>query len=168
MDDNNEPQAPPDNDRTPTQQDETSGRAAGWTMPEPVFRRSSGYLPKGFEQRVRESQGQAVAPAQETVAAAPDFAAEDVSAEVSAPPALDAPAEAQMDAAIAPQPDVDALAEQPAATVEITPPVRKKRSVFGVILMVLGLIIAFGVIAAVVAAAVIWYFYPGIEPQGLN
>jgi hypothetical protein len=167
MDENNEPQAPPDDDRTPTQQDEEAAKekpAGGWAMPEPVFRSSSGHLPKAFEERVRQSQGQAAetaaeVPTAEVPAAIPE---DDESALVD--PLPDPP----VGAAIAAQPDMDALEEQPAAPAEVLPMKPKKRGFFKVLLLVLGLILAFALIGAIVTGGVIYYFYQTSESQSLN
>jgi hypothetical protein len=135
MDEKEEPQIPPDDDRTPTQEDAAPPNA--WVMPDPVFRSSSGYLPKGFEQRY----GQSEVPAAE-------------------PSVLDAP---QTDG-IAEQPH---LTEEPEATsttpaeVVSTPP-KKKRGFLRVLLMIFGIILAIGAVLAIVGVVLVWYvFRPG-------
>ena len=75
---------------TPPNPQPANGKS-GWTMPEPVFRRTSGYLPQGFEKRF----------AQDELKAADD---KDTTAEMPAP---------DLDAVIEPQPDIGEPADDP-------------------------------------------------------
>ena len=162
MDENNVPQAPPDDDRTPTQQEEadsaqTPRGGAGWVMPEPVFRQSSGYLPKGFEQRVRaavaEEQPAAAEPAIET-------------AETEA-----VPGPLPEEESIAEQPDVGAdpalegVMAAPVSGSVPEAPVKKRRGFFRWLLIIVGVLLAIGAVAALVAVGIIWYFFQAGESQ---
>ncbi|HYJ90278.1 MAG TPA: hypothetical protein VEV84_03145 [Pyrinomonadaceae bacterium] len=160
MDENNEPQVAPDEDRTPTQQDEapTKRPSEGWVMPEPVFRQSSGYLPKGFEERVRAQTSGAAAVEQPA-------AMEKGTAEIPAEPApsedeFAAPPDIAEDSLIGPAADIVATDE--------TPQPRKKRGFFRWLLIILALLLAVGIIAAIAAVGVFWYFYPASESQTFN
>src|SRR4030095_16138194 len=53
---NGVPQGPPDEDRTPTQEDAVQPvkPPQNWVMPQPVFRQTSGYTPKGFVNQAPE------------------------------------------------------------------------------------------------------------------
>jgi hypothetical protein len=153
MDENNVPQAPPDDDRTPTQEDAAPVRKGGdWVMPEPVFRKSSGYLPKGFEQRVRAAAAAEPAPDTNEVA--------DDTGEPAAMPAA--------------VPEEDGIAEQPHVTEEPTAegvvmaaPVtettaaspKKRRGFFGWLLIIVGVILIAGAVAAIATFGVLWYFF---------
>ena len=139
---------PPDEDRTPTQEDAPAPpKPNEWTMPEPVFRKSSGYLPQGFAERLRPA----------------DEAGGQADPEGAAPAS---PAAAEMP--IAAQPDVDDAAAEAPPPVEIEPVPKKKRGILRVLLMILGLIIAFAAIAAVATIVVFWYFFQTGESQNLN
>jgi hypothetical protein len=71
-----------------------------WRMPEPVFRQSSGYLPKGFEKRFGSDANGAEAVATAEVAAPANTGAEEGSAPAEPPPAAAAVTDIQ------PQPDL--------------------------------------------------------------
>jgi len=154
MDENNVPQLPPDDDRTPTQEDAPAVKKGGegWVMPEPVFRKSSGYLPKGFEQRVRAAV--AMEPAVESNDAAEQ--------EVDEPSPI--PESQPGEGAIAEQPDVT---EEPAVEGAMAAPAvesspaspRKKRGFFRWLLIVVGFLLAIGIIVALAAVGIIWYFF---------
>ena len=154
MDENNVPQLPPDDDRTPTQEDAPTVNKGGdgWVMPEPVFRKSSGYLPKGFEQRVRAAA--ATEPAIESNdAAAP---------EVVEPSPM--PESQPAEGAISEQPHVTgepAVEGAMAATAAVSSaaPTKKKRGFFGWLLIIIGFLLAIGVVAALAAFGIIWYFF---------
>jgi hypothetical protein len=152
MNENGEPLPPPEDDRTPTQQDAAQPRGAeGWVMPEPVFRQSTGYLPKGVAERFKQSQ----AAADSGSASSEDGVNESSKAQ---------PAEAE----IADQPHVT---EEPieAAQGEATAPIpRKKGRFLRILLIVLGLLLAAGVVVALAAAGLIWYFFQTSESQNLN
>jgi hypothetical protein len=146
MNENGEPLPPPEDDRTPTQEDAAlPKKAEGWTMPEPVFRKSTGYLPKGVAERFKQSQ-----------------------------PGGSADAEAGFDEA---QPAKTGIAEQPyitqepvkATATEVTAPTPKKKGRFlRILLIILGLLLAVGVVVALVVAGLIWYFFQASESQNLN
>ena len=109
----------------------------GWTMPAPVFRKTSGYLPQGFEKRF----------SQDELRARDD---NDSTAEMPAP---------EVEAAIEPQPDIGevpemTLAADHSAAVAAAP---RKRAAAKLVLLVFGLILALGLL--VVAAAVFYFFY---------
>ena len=154
MDENNVPQAPPDDDRTPTQEDAAQVKKGGegWVMPEPVFRKSSGYLPKGFEQRVR-----AAAAAEPTLEAS-----ENVDEAGDEQPV--APASVPEDDDIATQPH---LTDEPSVEGAMAAPVlettpaqpRRRRGFFRWLLLIVGVLLVVGAVAALVAFGILWYFY---------
>ena len=153
MDENNVPQAPPDDDRTPTQEDAPPVKKGGdgWVMPEPVFRKSSGYLPKGFEQRVRAA-----------VATGPAVEEQEATAEIGEPSPI--PESQPEESGIAEQPH---LTEEPAVegamaapVLEASPaPPKKKRGFFRWLLIIVGILLAVGIVAALAAVGIIWYFF---------
>ncbi|HEY2867385.1 MAG TPA: hypothetical protein VGJ02_09860 [Pyrinomonadaceae bacterium] len=159
MDEDNVPQTPPDDDRTPTQEDTASASKGGdgWVMPEPVFRKSSGYLPKGFEQHVRAA-----------VAAEPAREPSELADEISEPAPVP-PSEADEDG-FDEQPDIT---EEPAAVgamaapvLETTPvPPKKRRAFFRWLLMIVGVLLAVGAVATLIAIGIFWYFFQSSPSQ---
>jgi hypothetical protein len=137
-----------DIDTTPTQTDQPALSEHRWTMPEPVFRKTSGYLPQGFEPKFT-----AVSSADET---GPDAfePAHATPVEPESPKAVD----------IEPQPDVladlDEMHEIETPAVAVNAP---QRSGAGKIVMILLGLILFVVITTLFAA-VVWYILsPGTE-----
>lgn len=144
----------PDIDATPTQAPEApeadapKGAAGGaWSMPEPVFKKTSGYLPQGFEKQFTPAAPQGNE----------DTTAEHPKPEIIAPPPASEPAEL---AAVEPQPDVleEGLLE-PADFSEPPSPTQKK-GVVGRILMILLALIIIGLMAAVLVAAIWFVLWP--------
>jgi hypothetical protein len=153
MNENGESLPPPDDDRTPTQEDAPPPkRADGWVMPEPIFRKSTGYLPKGVAERFRQAQGDA-----------------DVEESANSGDSVGEPPHAQpASAEITAQPEV---ADKPGSAVQaesVTPAPKKKGGFFRILLIIIGLLLAAGVVVAIVAAAVIWYFFQTSESQNFN
>jgi hypothetical protein len=143
--------APPDDDRTPTQQDEAPPikPAEQWVMPEPVFRRSDGYTP-------RASVGN------EDPTITPDsITTLEVDTDSADGPAADA-------AAIAEQPDF--VTEEPAdASAEpIAVPAKKKGGFLRILLIILGLALIIGGLIIAGAMVVLWYYSQIPESQNLN
>jgi hypothetical protein len=151
MNENGERLTPPNDDRTPTQEDAApQKKAEGWVMPDPVFRQSSVYLPKGFAERFKPSEEAGVesANAESSVGELP--AGQPTAAEIAAQPeGADGP-----------------VAATPVEVVTETP--KKKRGFLRLLLIILGLLLAAGVVVAVAAALVIWYFFQASESQNLN
>ena len=144
MDENGEPLTPPDDDRTPTQEDAPQPtKGPGWVMPEPVFRKSTGYLPKGVEERFRQSLGKDASDNVETGAEP----VEGLSAGVAAQPLVG-----------------DDEAVGPTAS-ETSPPPKKKRSLLRILLIILGLLLAAAAVTAIAAAGLIWYVFQPSESQ---
>jgi hypothetical protein len=152
-----------DIDTTPTQGDDTvPATPAKWTMPEPVFRQSSGKLPSGFTKNngSEETDGDRL----ENGRSVPDT--QENEPERSADQALPASAAAAAPAgvpAIEPQPD---LSEELDLT-DVIPPVRiegaggsgglRKVLLLLLVLLILGLL-------AAVFAGIVWYLlWPGSE-----
>ena len=124
-----------------TQENALGEKPAGeWQMPEPVYRKTSGYLPQGFENQFPQGTPQAAA-ASPSPAPLPAVAA--------AAPAAD----------VEPQPDIIEVlaAEPPLAPVTV----QAGRSTLSIVLIVLGLI-AMGVI--IVGFLVIVYYLFLAEP----
>ena len=154
MDENNVPQLPPDDDRTPTQEDAPTVNKGGdgWVMPEPVFRKSSGYLPKGFEQRVR------TAAATEPAIESNDAAAPEVVEPSPMPESQPAEGAISEQPHVTGEPAVEGAMAAPAA-VSSAAPTKKKRGFFGWLLIIIGFLLAIGVVAALAAFGIIWYFF---------
>ena len=127
---------------TPPNPQPANGKS-GWTMPEPVFRKTSGYLPQGFEKRF----------AQDELKAAND---NDTTAEMPAP---------DLDAVIEPQPDIGEHADDPlsAGHAQATAAVPAKRSGAKLLLIVLGLLLALGLIVVLIAAVYLFYLMPNSD-----
>lgn len=134
--------------------------AKEWKMPEPVFRRSSGYLPQGYVKRfpVGTANGPQVSPPppvdpfMQTFVGTAGMSARDFASD---PPAAAA-------AAIEPQPDVAEVAlpeDEPAEP----PPAKKERSRTAKFVIAAFLIIAAGVFIVVFLAVVYVLF---LAPSG--
>ena len=153
MSENGTAPAPPDDDRTPTQQDEapTAKPANEWVMPEPVFRRSSGYTPRAFA----GNDDPTIVP--ETITTLEIDPADDAAAEpVGAPPPL-----------IAEQPDT--VAEDSSAPItESAPPVKKKGGFVRLLLIILGFAIVLGGAILAVVLGILWYLSQTSDSQNLN
>jgi hypothetical protein len=152
MSENGEPQVPPDNDRTPAQEDlpPPVKPADEWIMPQPVFRRSSGY---SFKDRPQPVESTEPAPIPETDDGPPDEIAAD---DVEEPPA-----------GVSEQPVV--TEEVPDQPVEATSPQpRKKRGFFRVLLIIIGILAFLAAVAAVGMVVMFWYFFQVSESQNLN
>ncbi len=141
-----------DIDATPTQADEPKAAAAGgaWSMPKPVFKKTSGYLPQGFEKQFTPApQGNEDVTAEQTK---PEFAQ----------PSAAAPEPAEL-AAVEPQPDV--IEDGSLESAIVAPPsAPQKKGVVGRILMILLALIIIGLMAAVLVAAVWFVLWP--RPEG--
>jgi hypothetical protein len=113
----------------------------GWKMPEPVFRKTSGYLPQGFEKRFSQDD---IRPAADD---------NDSTAEMPAP---------ELSGDIEPQPDIGEtlepeIAAEPTAAAAAAP---AKRSGAKVVLLVLGLLLALGLVVVLAAAVYLFYLMP--------
>jgi len=140
--------------------------AGEWRMPEPVFRKSSGYLPQGFEKRFPAMDPQADISTEEPVADIP--AAQPGSGQFGGAASAPAPAtEISESPHVQPQPDV--TEDLPSDTPNVTPPPAKTRSAAaGIALTLLGI---FAMIAfAIGFLIIVWYlfFYHPNDPQILN
>ena len=119
--------------------------ANGWRMPEPVFRQSSGSLPKSFEKKVRpDNVGISTGAA---TAVADPAAAERTSAAAAAPPPI---------ADVQPQPDLpEQFPSDPAE--ELTPEKPTRSRAMKVVFALLG--IAAMVIFAIVFLGVVYCLF---------
>jgi hypothetical protein len=145
MTENGVAQVPPDEDRTPTQEEAPPVKPPdGWVMPEPVFRQTDGYTPNA----PRPDPVENTAPAEQDL-----HVSEDASANPAAP--------------IAEQP---VLGEETADLASDAAPLttKKKGGFFRVLLIVLGIGAIALVTAAIVTALVFWYFFQVSESQNLN
>ena len=109
----------------------------GWSMPEPVFRKTSGYLPQGFTDKFDQTPVPLKNGDSESTA------------EMPAPE-------------IGPQPEIDS-SETPkvsAASVQTAP---KKSSTAKVVFMVLGVIFALGLVALFIAVVYFLFLMPKPE-----
>jgi hypothetical protein len=165
LSDDNNPTPSPD-DVTPVTSetiDVPESKASAWEMPKPVFQRSSGYLPQGFEKRFGPAAVEADWEA--TPIGGDGTGAAVGTAPAAAPAAEKAEAAGETAAEIAPQPDIpDPVIVEPKAA----PPEKKESPAARIAFIVLGLLLMAVFIAAFLA--VIYYFFllsPN-ESQGLN
>ena len=116
---------------------------SGWKMPEPVFRKTSGYLPQGFEKRFSQDEIKDSAEDNDSTAEmpVPEFATD-----------------------IEPQPELehtgDNFTAEPAVVAAVVP---RKSSGAKLIFTVVGLILAFALVAVIVAVVYFLYFMPGSD-----
>jgi hypothetical protein len=121
-------------------------------MPEPVFRRSSGFTP----QFTIGNEDPTITP--DSIPTLEIDTSDESKGE------LDATAETT---AIAEQPDT--TADEPAAmAVDAAPPAKKRGGFLRLLFMILGIAVIALVIGAVITAAVLWYFFQVSESQNLN
>lgn len=115
----------------------------GWSMPEPVFRKTSGYLPQGFEKKFSQSE---LKPASND---------NDSTAEMPAPDlAVD----------IEPQPEItDHGVDEPLAAAA-SPSAPKKSSAAKVVFTILGVILALALVVVFIAVIYILFLMP--KPAG--
>lgn len=133
-----------DIDQTPTQADSPKPVSSEvWAMPEPVFKKTSGYLPQGFN-----------VPFDPVPQGNEDTTAEQSKPEVSQPQAgIAEPSVPDVE----PQPDVvdDAVLESAISAKAAIEP-KKKKGLFGRIVMIL-LALAIVVLMALVLVGVVWF-----------
>jgi hypothetical protein len=152
MSENGTAPAPPDDDRTPTQQDETPPikPANEWVMPEPVFRRSSGYTPRVFA----GNDDPTIVP--DTITTLEIDPADDTAEPVAAEPP-----------SIAEQPD--AVVEDSSAPIaEPVQPAKKKGGFVRLLLIILGFAIVLGGAILAVVLGILWYLSQTSDSQNLN
>ena len=137
------PQTEPTQDdvnTTPPNPPANDGKS-GWSMPEPVFRKTSGYLPQGFEKRFSQDEIRSTAD-------------NDSTAEMPAP---------ELGASIEPQPEIEHTDEsfnaEPAAVAALP----QKRSGTKLVFTVLGLLLAFGLVVVFIAVIYFLFFMPGSD-----
>ena len=148
MTENGVAQVPPDEDRTPTQEEDVPAVPPPdpWVMPEPVFRKSDGYTPGGRWPLDNEA----------TTAERDLDVSEDAAVSGGEP------------AAIAEQPEMaDEAVDDQLKKVSYVP-AKKKRGFFRLLLIILGIVAIALATAAVGTAIVIWYFFQVSESQNLN
>jgi hypothetical protein len=148
MSENGVAPVPPEDDRTPTQEDlgpVAVPEPAGWVMPQPVFRRSDGYTPSVA---FAGNEDETVMP--DPVEAAPDSAAGSNGSGVAA------------------QPDITEEPNASSAIVEPFVPVKKKRSWFRIFLIVVGVILLVAAATAIITMVALGYFLQIPESQNLN
>jgi hypothetical protein len=153
MTENGTAPAPPDEDRTPTQSDEAPliKPADQWVMPEPVFRRSSGFTPQvGTGDEVPTMTPDTIS----TLEIEPNVSTGNGADEASPP-------------MIADQPDIvsEESAEPDNEGVVV---VRKKGGFLRVLLIILGLVLVIGGIIVGAVLGFFWYFSRVSESQNLN
>ena len=116
---------------------------AGWSMPKPVFRKTSGYLPQGFEKRFSQDEPKA----QDDNDSTAEMPAPEHSGEI----------EPQPDISEAPDPAY--VADRPVESVA-SAAVPAKRSAAKVILIILGLLFAAALVVVLIAAVYLYYQMP--------
>lgn len=113
-------------------------------MPEPVFRKTSGYLPQGYEGR---------------------FPQDDPGDEVAAPDAgYDEPSAVAPAAAVEPQPDIHDTSDGHGAAIAEASPAPKKSSGGKVVLVIFGVLFALALVGLFIA--VIYYLFLIPVPSG--
>jgi len=152
MTENGTAPAPPDDDRTPTQQDEAPPvkPANEWVMPEPVFRRSSGYTPRVFA----GNDDPTIVP--DTITTLEIDPTDDAAEPVAVAPPL-----------IAEQPDA-AVEDSSTPIAETAPPMKKKGGFVRLLLIILGFAIVLGGAILAVVLGIIWYLSQTSDSQNLN
>lgn len=137
----------PDDDRTPTQEEDLppAKPADAWVMPEPVFRQSDGFTP-------RKASGNE----DETVT--PDH--------VTTPEADTQPGAVEGAPLIAEQPDISEAPSLDTSSAVSAP--KKSGSFLRLLLLILGIAGVAVVIGVIVTAVLLWYFSQVSESQNLN
>ena len=107
---------------------------AGWSMPEPVFKKTSGYLPQGYEKLF------------------PQAAVDDSNSTAEMPPP-------DPSADVEPQPEIGDHVEETMSANGAVAAIPKKSSGFKYVLIILGVLFAIGLVV-VIAAAVFLYMMP--------
>lgn len=133
----NQPQPVPDEEMNTTPPNPPqSGATGAWSMPEPVFKQTSGYLPQGYEKNFPQVEPEPVATADDSIepAMVAAFAEEDIE----------------------PQPDITEAPDLPVA-VAGTPQPPKNGGAMKVIFTLFGLLVALAII--IVFIAVIYSFF---------
>lgn len=132
-----------------------------WRMPEPVFRQSTGHLPRGFQKQFPGNEDETAEPTSAASSANVNGAGAAASAPAPAPAVPSEPA-----SEIQPQPDIieDTAPEQEPASV---PPVERSR--MRIFLVVMG-ILAMAVFAIAFVAVIYYLFFylPGESNSVLN
>jgi len=148
MSENGVAPVPPEDDRTPTQEDLAPvavPEPAGWVMPQPVFRRSDGYTPATAFAGNED----------ETVT--PDHLM--ASADEVAPAAAES--------GVADQPDITEE-PNPVSAEPIVVPAKKKRSWFRIFLIVVGIVLLVAAATTIITMVALGYFLQVSESQNLN
>ncbi len=119
--------------------------AGKWEMPKPVFRKTSGYLPQGYEKLIAGSEDPTVSPNPE------ELPTEGFEESSNAAPAVE------------PQPDLaEVIIPEPEVMSEAS--VAKTRSSNGIVWTILGILFIVGFIA-VFLAVIYWFF---LRPAGAS
>lgn len=166
---NGEAQADEDLDNTPPQEKTPAANAkGGWQMPEPVFRKTSGYLPQGFEKQfgtAAQASPEAESEDEPNEVAAQEAETAEVPVQESAKaPAADVPASPVID--VEPQPDLLEIFVEEEEDPDPAPPV-KKNGVVGRVLVILLTLIIFFTLAAIFVA-VVWYLLSPTPEATIN
>jgi len=153
MSENGVAPAPPDDDRTPTQEEIAPPAIAveGWVMPQPVFRRSEGHTPRTA---FVGNEDATVTPESVSDAVPTDLSGD------NGKPLSD----------VAEQPDLHEEQEPaglPAAGPSV-PEARKKRGWFRIVLIVLGITLLIAAATVVILVVALGYFLQVSESQNLN
>ena len=132
------PQAAPSEDdvnTTPPNPPAKDTKTTGWSMPEPVFRKTSGYLPQGYADKFDQTPV----------------------------PKGDSESTAEMPAPeIGPQPEIES-SETPNVSTAAVRTAPKKSSAAKVVFMVLGVIFALGLVALFIAVVYFLFLMPKPE-----
>jgi len=127
-----------------------SGATGGWSMPEPVFQKTSGYLPQGFEKNFPQDEVMNEAAVDAAVTDEPTTNAADAEADVAATPAgIEA-------ADVEPQPDISDTHDVE-VKIERDPEPSKNGGAMKVVFSLFGILVALGLV--LIFIAVIYYLF---------
>jgi hypothetical protein len=181
MNEDIEPQSPPDEDRTPAQDSSTAAAqpAKEWVMPEPVFRRSDGFDPRERPMAVPPVPQSEIDTDIPDAPDVPPVPVTEVEEQLPEPPEEAAPTASDHDADEGddPLPPISVVvAEQPDLSGDFkldeieTPPAAGKKGtgVLRIVLIVLALAGMLAVLFVFLALVYLLFFFPSGESQNLN
>ncbi len=136
-------QAAEDLNTTPPNPSQTAGNT-GWTMPEPVFRKTSGYLPQGFEKKYSQEEGDETTADDRVTAVAPEPKPASVSD-------------------VQPQPKITDTYEVAVPTTDENSAEPKKGGRAKIIFTIIGLLLAVALVAAFIAVVYFLFLSPASD-----
>ena len=128
---------------------------AGWSMPDPVFRKTSGYLPQGYEKNFTQGEAMNEAAADDAATSEPSTIATIAEADVAATPIPVAPSGIET-ADVEPQPDISDTHDVE-VKIERDLETPKNGGVMKVVFSLFGILVALGLV--LIFIAVIYYLF---------